>query len=253
MPIIVINGQSYEAREGQKVLDVARKNSIPIPAICHHPALTPAGACKLCAVQTTNRQGNEVIRMSCLTKVRDGMDIQTETELVQQARIKAFNRLLSYAPESAVLRNLAQKFGIDLGPAPDECIRCRLCVRACREIVQADALTLEKRDGEEYVFPHPEHECIGCGTCANLCPTGAIKVEDNAGVRTISIRDQIIGQHPLMRCEACGQYFATGKFLNHVQTHTAGHPETKEHHRYCPTCAKLLSDRIKSATQMKRF
>lgn len=253
MPTIVINGHRFETQEGQNVLDVARKNSIPIPALCHHPALTPAGACKLCAIQTTNRQGREVVRLACLTKVREGMEIQTETEKVHQARAKAFDRCLTYAPESRVVRNLAHQFGINVGPAPDECIRCRLCVRACREIVQADALALEKKDGVEYVIPHPEHDCIGCGTCANLCPTGAIKVEDCEGVRTISIRDQIIGQHPLMRCEACGQFFATGGFLNHVQAHTSGHPDTKEHHRYCPTCAKLLSDRIKSATQLKRF
>jgi NADH dehydrogenase/NADH:ubiquinone oxidoreductase subunit G len=253
MPTIVINGQSYQAEEGQHILDVARKNSIPIPALCYHPALTPAGACKLCAVQTKNRQGKEITRLACATKVRDGMEIQTESEMVHQARIKVFERCISYAPESSTLRNLAHQFGVDIGPAPDECIRCRLCVRACREIVQADALALEKRNGVEYVIPHPDHDCIGCGTCANICPTGAIKVEDNEGVRTISIRDEIIGQHPLMRCEACGQFFATGRFLNHVHAHTAGHPDTKEHHRYCPTCAKLLSDRVKSATQIRRY
>jgi bidirectional [NiFe] hydrogenase diaphorase subunit len=61
------------------------------------------------------------------------------------------------------------------------------------------------------VVPIPD-ACIGCGTCANLCPTQVIKVEDLENVRTISIRDEVIGRHPLETCEGCGKRFATPKF-----------------------------------------
>ncbi|MFW5937158.1 MAG: 2Fe-2S ferredoxin, partial [Desulfosalsimonas sp.] len=60
-------------------------------------------------------------------------------------------------------------------------------------------------------------------------------------------------QNPLLQCENCGRYFATPKFLSRIEERTEDHPHVKEHHRYCPTCAKLLSDRIKSASRMKKI
>ena len=89
-------------------------------------------------------------------------------------------------------------------------------------------------------------KCIGCGTCVNICPTDAIRMEDKDNVRTIFIRDDVIGRHPLERCEGCGALFATQRFLNHIHDRVTPHPDLKEHHRYCPTCSKLFSDRIKS-------
>jgi ferredoxin len=115
----------------------------------------------------------------------------------------------------------------------------------CKEIVGPGALKMVKRDGKNFVVPI-EGICIGCGTCANLCKTGAIRVEDKDNVRTITIRDEVVGRHPLERCEGCGKLFATPKYLNYIEKRTAPHPDVKEHHKYCPTCAKMFSDRIKS-------
>lgn len=111
---------------------------------------------------------------------------------------------------------------------------------------------MEKRDGISFVVP-TEGLCIGCGTCANICPTHTIRLEDRAGVRTLTIRDEIIGIHPLIRCEACGRYFASEKFLVHVSESASPHVDVKEHHQYCPTCSKLLSDRAKSSSRFKRL
>jgi len=143
---------------------------------------------------------------------------------------------------------LAKSYGIDPGPPPDGCVRCRLCIRVCKEIVGPAALKMEKRDGMNYVVPI-EGLCIGCGTCANICPTKVIAVEDKESMRTISIRDEVIGRHPLERCEGCGKLFATPRFLDHIHKRTAGHTDVKAHHNYCPTCAKLFSDRIRSFSE----
>jgi ferredoxin len=107
---------------------------------------------------------------------------------------------------------------------------------------------MEKRDGKNYVVPI-EGLCIGCGTCANICPTQIIHLEDLDNVRTLSIRNEIIGKHPLTRCEGCGKLFATPKFLDHIHQRTHLHPDVKAHHQYCPTCAKLFSDRVQSIRQ----
>jgi NADH dehydrogenase/NADH:ubiquinone oxidoreductase subunit G len=246
MPRITINGHPVDT-QATRLIEAIRGQGIEIPALCHHPALSPAGACKLCAVEVARPDKASKIGLSCCLRVREGMEVRTDTERVYQARVKAFNDLIRYAPESRTIRDLARDFGIELDPAPDECIRCRLCVRVCREVVGASALSVEKRDGVSYVVPHPENPCLGGATCVNICPTGAIKMEDSGDLRTIWIRDETIGQVSLQRCEACGNLFATERFLEDVHSKTAPHPDTKERHRYCPTCARMLSYRVRSA------
>ncbi len=250
MPQITINGQTVEVDADSFVLEAIRSLDIEVPTLCYHPALTPAGACKLCVVEVTMPEKKPRIMPSCVLKPKEGMDIQTETERVQRARTKAFRRLLRNAPDSEKLLNMAGKFGVEVGPIPDYCVRCQLCIRACREIVGAAALRMDDLDN---VVPEPGDNCIGCGTCVNLCPTGAIQMQDKDGVRTIYIRDEVIGRSELVRCEACGRMFATQKFLSRVEEKTEDHPHVKEHHQYCPTCAKLLSDRVKSSRKIKRL
>jgi ferredoxin len=183
--------------------------------------------------------------LACVLKVKDGLVIKTRSDAVNRARTRAFRNLLQMAPQAKNIIALAKSFDIDPGPPPDGCIRCRLCVRVCKEIVGPGALKMEKRDGMNYVVPI-EGLCIGCGTCANICPTNAILVADQDNVRIISIRNEVIGRHPLERCEGCGKLYATPKFLNHIHKRTSSHAEVKAHHNYCPTCAKLFSDRIKT-------
>lgn len=249
MITITIDGTAYPAQEGQTALQVARENKISIPTLCYHPALKPSGSCKLCSVEMTGRTGGRQIAMlSCILKVSEGLDIRTTGPLVDAARKKAFKTLLRMAPQSDRLRRMAREHGVDLGAPPDGCVRCRLCVRVCKEIVGAGALKMKKVDGVGFVIPEPDR-CIGCGTCANICPTGAFRVEDRENVRTVTIRDELIGKHPLERCEGCGRWFATTRFIDFIERRTAPHPHVKETHAYCPTCAKLFSDRTRAVSE----
>jgi predicted molibdopterin-dependent oxidoreductase YjgC len=224
---------------------VARRHAIHIPTLCFHPALKPSGACKLCAVEIAGPSGREVAVLSCILKAKDGLKVVTRGEVVQKARTRAFTNLLRMAPQSELIRRLAEENGVSLGSPPDGCIRCRLCVRVCKEVVGAGALIMEKCAGVNYVIT-VEGNCIGCGTCANLCPTKIIKVEDQNNVRTISIRDQVIGRHSLERCEGCGKLYATTKFVAFTEKRLTPHPHQKGHHHYCATCAKLFSDRLQT-------
>jgi bidirectional [NiFe] hydrogenase diaphorase subunit len=248
MIIITIDGQAYEAEEGQTALQVARANNIPIPTLCYHPALKPSGSCKLCAVEMTGRSGRQIAMLSCILKVKDGLEFKTTGPIVEAARTKAFQKLLRMAPQSKRLRQMAREYGVDLGTPPDGCVRCRLCVRVCKEVVGAGALKMKKIDGVNFVVPEPDR-CIGCGTCANICPTGAIRVEDHENVRSVMIRDEVVGKHPLERCEGCGRWFATTRFMNFIERRTAPHPHVKETHAYCPTCAKMFSDRTRAVNE----
>jgi formate dehydrogenase major subunit len=60
----------------------------------------------------------------------------------------------------------------------DKCVQCGLCVRTCEEIVGAAALGLVNRGFDTVIAPEFEHglkdtDCISCGQCIDVCPTGA--------------------------------------------------------------------------------
>ncbi|MDY0374894.1 MAG: 2Fe-2S iron-sulfur cluster-binding protein [Desulfobacterium sp.] len=239
---IKINGQTISAKENQTLLQVAKENKIKIPHLCYHPALKPSGSCKLCGVEVEALSGRKVVMLSCILKVKQDLVVTTESDLVKANREKAFSKLLSMAPDSKRIRDLAKDFGVAVPLPPNGCIRCRLCIRVCNEIVKARALKMVKTEGGSLVVAG-DGACIGCGTCANLCPTNIIKIVDEDCVRTVSIKDQVIAQLPLEWCEGCGKMYATANFLNHVTQSTLDHPDTKEHHHLCPACIKLMSNK----------
>lgn len=239
---ITIDGRKILARENQTILLAAKENGIKIPHLCFHPALKPSGACKLCGVEVASPSGKQVVMLSCILKAKADLDIKTHSDLVKAHREKAFNKLLQMAPDSDRIRTLANEFNVTITPPPDGCIRCRLCIRVCNEIVKARALKMVKTDSGPRVMPEVGH-CIGCGTCANLCPTHVIRVDDQDGVRTVSIKGETIGRLPLERCEGCGKMYATASFIRHVEESMPRHPDTKEHHHLCSSCIKLMSNR----------
>jgi predicted molibdopterin-dependent oxidoreductase YjgC len=250
---ITVNHCALQVEDGQNLLGVLLASGVRVPSICFHPALhKTVGVCRLCTVEITPPGRTAEAKRACLIKTADGLVVQTESVAIQAAREKAMRALLKQAPQSERLVRLAQEFGIRIDPAPDGCIRCLLCERVCKEIVGAGALRLGKRDGQRLIEP-VEGRCIGCGTCANICPTQVIHVHDDESVRTISIRDEVIGRHPLATCEGCGKRFATPKFLEIAHDRAVDHhPDVKDHHRWCPECSKRLSPRV-SGTLTRRY
>jgi len=189
--------------------------------------------------------------LSCILKVKPGLEVRTESDLVSVHRQKAFDKLLSMAPDAVRIRELAEKFNVPVAPKPDGCIRCRLCVRVCNDIIGTRALAMLKTETGSHVGPG-DGSCIGCGTCANLCPTQFITVKDQDNVRTVSIGGWVLSRLPLERCEACGSRYATAQFLAHVDDNTGNHVHAKIGHHFCPSCTKMMSSRARMENELFR-
>lgn len=251
MVSIKINGVEHQAEAGKRLLLLLNEKGIRVPHLCFHNALTPAAACRLCVVEVKEKDNPIRTRLSCAVKIKEHLEITTESAMVHQLRNTAIGNLLKLAPHSEAIHKIGREFGLTTGIIPDGCIRCRLCVRVCSEIIGARALRMAKIEGRNYVSPSKNNACIGCLTCTNLCPTDAIRYEDDGNVRTVMIRDEVVGRHTLERCQICGKLYATTRFLEHVKQSEDGHPEEKDHHQHCPTCSKLYYRRNMRLTQPK--
>jgi heterodisulfide reductase subunit A len=183
MATLIIDGQVVQAEEGQTILEVARKAGIDIPTLCYHPLLEPYGGCRLCTVEIV-QHGRTRMETACTYPAWDGLEVKTHSPAVLQVRKTIVGLLLSRCPNVPLLQEMAREYGITEPPfvtdTPDEkCILCGLCVRTCHELVKADVLFFSNRGVERQVGPaflEESDQCIGCGACTIVCPTGAIEI-----------------------------------------------------------------------------
>jgi bidirectional [NiFe] hydrogenase diaphorase subunit len=243
MATIQVNGKSLEAAEATTVLDVARREGIAIPTLCHHEALGPYGACRLCVVEAEGPMLRKTLVSSCTLPVSNGLVVETESPAVKQARKIIFELLIGRS-ESTQIREMAARYGVltsrFIAKETDDCVRCGLCVRVCRDKMGTSAISFAGRGQKRRVtaeFGQISQTCMGCGSCASVCPTGAIKLKDEDGIRTIFLKNNIIGRFTLVKCTCCGNPFTTKIFQDHVMAHTEEQPHTKKG-GVCPDCAR---------------
>jgi len=238
MVTLTIDGQEVQAEEGAMILDVARDNNIFIPALCSHESVTPYGACRLCLVEV-NKNGRQRLVTSCLYPVEEGLVVNTNSERIARNRRVLMELLLARSPESKVIQDLARRLGVEKTPFPVEdhgnCILCALCVRVCQEVVGVSAISLVNRGVQrEMAIPFYDNTdaCIACGSCAYICPTGAIKMEDVGDTRIITMPNNKT-EFKLARCNICGKYWAPQKQLDYIARKASLPPDFFDR---CPDC-----------------
>ncbi len=200
MATISIDGKNLEFEERLTILEAAKALRIKVPSLCHNEHLSPYGGCRICLVEAATRAVPKRSRLvpACSAPAEDGMLITTDSQRVQDSRRFIIELLLSRCPESQIIRDMAAQMGVDpdgrnldvvgqylLQRAPSQeatnCILCGLCVRVCQQIPERYALSLKERGIHRKVTPPFEkvaESCIGCGSCAYVCPTKTITIEE---------------------------------------------------------------------------
>lgn len=222
MVTITINGKVVRAQEGEMLLAVCRREGIDIPALCHHDAVEPFGACRLCMVEITKDEWNgwRNFVTSCLYPVEEGLIVQTHSPKVIELRRTVLDLLLARSPNSTVLQKLAAEHGVnrtryEIVPDGDNCILCGLCTRVCARLGFHAIATVGRGHRKEVAPPLKEAppDCVGCLSCVQVCPTNHITYEDKGDVRIIWGR-----KFELLRCSKTGKATITKAFAEALST-----------------------------------
>lgn len=208
MSYMTINNRRVTFTNERNVLSVIRKSGIDLPTFCYHSELSTYGACRMCVVEDDRGK----IFASCSEVPRDGMVIYTNTPRLQHHRKMIIELLLAAHCRDCTtcakngvctLQKLSRQLGItrvrfennkkqlplDTSSEcvirdPNKCILCGDCVRTCDEIQGLGILDFAFRGSKMQVMPAfnkdlAQTDCVGCGQCRAVCPTGAISIKQN--------------------------------------------------------------------------
>ena len=211
MGYMTIDGRKVEFTDEPNVLSVIRNADIDIPTLCYHSELSVYGACRLCTVE--DERGKTFA--SCSEPPRDGMVIYTNTPRLMKYRKMILELLLAAHCRDCTtciksgecqLQALAHRMGVTTvrfentkeqypldfsSPSivrdPNKCILCGDCVRMCDNVQSVNAIDFAYRGTKALVTPAfnkkiAETDCVNCGQCRVVCPTGAISINTNIEV-----------------------------------------------------------------------
>ncbi len=165
-----INGITCKAKEGEYLLNIARREGIFIPAICYQTQCSPSLACRLCVVEADEKRV-----YACNAKAKDGMNVITHNEELQEEResimqVYDVNHPLQCGvcdqSGECELQNYTLYMGInqqnyaipdtfrpirDWGPMKYDaglCIVCEKCITICKDMIGDSVLKTVPRGGE---------------------------------------------------------------------------------------------------------
>lgn len=207
MGYMIVDGQKVTINGEKNILEVIRKAGIELPTFCYYSELSIYGACRMCMVEDTRGS----VMAACSTQPKDGMEVKTNTPRLQKHRRMILELLLAShcrdcttCPKDGKcqLQALASRFGVrnirfqntqetqhidtsspSIVRDPNKCILCGDCVRVCQEKQGIGVLDFAFRGPNMQITPAFNQDivhtdCVNCGQCAAVCPTGAITVKN---------------------------------------------------------------------------
>ncbi len=187
---ININGETVTAVEGTFLLQAVLDAGYTVPTLCHHKDLTPDGTCRLCICEIEIK-GKKRTVTSCNYPVREPVSVITNSEKIKKHRKKLAEMYLGRWPNVEVIQNIAklcgasdkEKYKSEITDCnPKACILCGHCVRACNSFMLQNILGYAGRGIKRHMtmpFGDVDPYCVGCTSCAYVCPTGAIQITDD--------------------------------------------------------------------------
>ena len=276
--IIRINGKECACEKGEYLLKIAKRNGIFIPSLCYHEGLGDLGslgglggqrgpggiggiggqrgigACRVCIVEVVSGGKSQVVS-SCIYPVEREIEVFTASEKIKEQRGVVLTLLARLAPNAKTIQQMANFMGADMPRLQnkedgDTCILCGRCTTAC-ELIGTGAIAKINRGTTKAIdtpYSAPSSECIGCASCAKVCPTDTIKFEQTE--TSITIWGKAFEYLP---CSACGKPHITQEAFDFLREE---HPETEQ--PLCEDCAKKavayqLKDAIKDLSPTRGY
>ena len=214
MSTLFINGKECEFTDEPNLLEVIRKAGFDVPTFCYRPDLKPFGSCRMCVVEVEYPNGRVMVNSSCTMPPEAGIKVSTNSARVRKIRKTVLELLLANHDRECTtceksgncdLQKYSEEYGIreirfpklkadkmreidDCNPSikrdPNKCILCGACVRACQEFQGHAVLGFANRGSKTVVQPlngkHlSEVDCVFCGQCQAVCPTGALTIKND--------------------------------------------------------------------------
>ena len=207
---VKINNISYQFPKGLTILQACNQINIEIPTLCYLKEINEIGACRICVVEV---KGARNLVASCVHPLSEGMEILTHSERVLTARKLTLELILSTHDRSCLscirsdnceLQKLCHDFKVDdeakfdghnqvyktddsaihMYRDDNKCILCRRCVAACSKLQSVGVIGVNDRGFKTHVGCAFEEDlgktdCVSCGQCIVVCPTGAIAEKDD--------------------------------------------------------------------------
>ena len=207
---LTIDGEKIEVPEGTTILQAASLLNVHIPTLCYHEDQAVKAVCRICVVEV---EGQRLLPAACSTPVSEGMVVKTASPKVIAARKNIMELILARHPQdclncskngSCELQKIARNLNMtrpnryeqdirsarfdDSSPSivrdMSKCILCNRCVEVCSGKQGVMVIAKENRGFDTVIVPPygkklVDTSCVNCGQCVQVCPVGAISINDD--------------------------------------------------------------------------